>query len=116
MSLQCDPQVVGNKMSPCPRVFGATPLDLWLRNGHPQGVPTPIDPYRRVPTPTDPARWVPALIDPYRRIPHPAFIALYRWVEDPARDPRFIATGRAATAAMTCGQIIVRTATPCGSH
>ena len=22
-----------------PRVFGATPLDLWLRNEHPQGVP-----------------------------------------------------------------------------
>ena len=96
MSPQCDPQGVGNKMSPCPRVFGATPLDLWLRNGHPQGVPAPTDPYRWV---TD-----------------PAFIALYRWVEDPARDPRFIATGRAATAAMTCGQIIVRTSTPCGSH
>ena len=146
MSLQCDPQGVGNGLTTYPRGFGATPLDLWLRNGHPQGVPaqtdparwvpalndpsswgpaptdpyrwvtTPTDPYRWVTTPTDPARWVPALIDPYRRIPHPAFIALYRWVEDPARDPRFIATGRAATAAMTCGQIIVRTATPCGSH
>ena len=186
VSLQCDPQGVGNKMSPCPRVFGATPLDLWLRNGHPQGVPTPtnparwvtdpIDPYRRVPTPTNPARWVTDPIDPYRRVTTPtdpyrwvttptdpyrwvttptdpyrwvttptdpyrwvrtsivparwvpaptdpyrwvmdhAFIALYRWVEDPARDLRFIATGRAATAAMTCGQTIVRTATPCGSH
>ena len=95
-SLQCDPLGVGNKMSPCPRVFGATPLDLWLGNGHPQGVPTPTDPIRLV-------------------TGH-AFIALYQWVEDPARDPRFIATGRAATAAMTCGQILVRTATPCGSH
>ena len=106
MSLQCDPQGVGNKMSPCPQIFGATPLDLWLRNGHPQGVPTPIDP----------SSWGPAPIDPYRRVTGPAFIALYRWVEDPARDLRFIATGRAATAAMTCGQTIVRTATPCGSH
>ena len=96
MSLQCDPQGVGNGLTTYPRVFGATPLDLWLRNGHPQGVPTL----------TDPARWV----------ADPAFVALYQWVEDPARDPRFIATGRAATAAMTCGQILVRTATPCGSH
>ena len=116
MSLQCDPQGVGTKMSPCPRVFGATPLDLWLRNGPPQGVPAPTYPARRVTDPTDPYRWVTAPTDPYRRVPHPAFIALYRWVEDPARDPRFIATGRAATAAMTCGQIIVRTSTPCGSH
>ncbi len=146
LSCVCDPQGVGNKMLPCPRVFGATPLDLWLRNGHPQGVPTtsdparwvtnttdfarrvpaPTDPYRWVPTstdpyqgvpaPTDPARWGSALVDPYRRIPHPAFIALYRRGADPARDLRFIATGRAATAAMTCGQILVRTATPCGSH
>ncbi|WP_297132859.1 hypothetical protein [uncultured Porphyromonas sp.] len=93
-------------MSPCPRVFGATPLDLWLGNGHPQGVPAP----------TDPARWVPALIDLYRQVTGHAFVALYHRPEDPARDPRFIATGRAATAAMTCGQIIVRTSTPCGSH
>ena len=67
-------------MSPCPRVFGAAPLDLWLRNGHPQGVPAqtdpyrwvpaPIDPYRWVPAPIDPYRWVTTLIDPYRRIPH----------------------------------------------
>ena len=96
LSCVCDPQGVGNGRTTYPRVFGATPLDLWLRNGHPQGVPAPTDPYRWV---TD----------------H-AFIALYRWVEDPARDPRFIATGQAATAAMTCGQTIVRTATPCGSH
>ena len=116
MSLQCDPLGVGNKMSPCPRVFGATPLDLWLRNGHPQGVPTPIDPYRRVPTPTDPARWVTDPIDPYRWVPGTAFITIYHRPEDPARDLRFIATGRAAIAAMTCGQIIVRASTPCGSH
>ncbi|WP_155802378.1 hypothetical protein [Porphyromonas bennonis] len=105
-SCVCDPQGVGNGLTTYPRVFGAAPLDLWLRNGHPQGVPAPTDPYRRVPTPTNPARWV----------TDPAFIALYHRPEDPARDPRFIATGRAATAAMTCGQIIVRTATPCGSH
>ena len=135
-SCVCDPQGVGNGRTTYPRVFGAAPLDLWLRNGYPQGVPAPtdparwvnaptdparwvpapIDPYRWVTTPTDPARWVPAPIDPYRRMPYPAFITLYRRVEDPARDPRFIATGRAATAAMTCGQIIVRTSTPCGSH
>ena len=96
MSPQCDPQGVGNKMSPCPRVFGAAPLDLWLGNGHPQGVPATTDPYR----------WVPGT----------AFITIYHRPEDPARDLRFIATGRAATAAMTCGQIIVRTSTPCGSH
>ena len=126
MSLQCDPLGVGNKMSPCPRVFGATPLDLWLRNGHPQGVPAltdpyrwvpaPIDPYRWVTTPTDPYRWVPTSIDPYRWVPGTAFITIYHRPEDPARDLRFIATGRAATAAMTCGQIIARTSTPCGSH
>ena len=125
MSLQCDPLGVGNKMSPCPRVFGATPLDLWLRNGHPQGVPTLTDTYRWVPALTDPARWVPAPTDPYRWVPvqidpylrvtDPEATTSYR-PEDPARDPRFIATGRAAIAAMTCGQIIVRTSTPCGSH
>ena len=37
-----------------------------------------------------------------------------REVMDPARDPRFIATGRAATAAKTCGQIKALTATPPG--
>ena len=37
-------------------------------------------------------------------------------VEDPDRDPRLIATGRAAIAAMTCGQFNVLTSTPCGSH
>ena len=37
-------------------------------------------------------------------------------VEDPDRYPRLIATGRAAIAAMTCGQINVLTSTPCGSH
>ena len=126
MSLQCDPQGVGNGRTTYPRVFGATPLDLWLRNGHPQGVPTTsdparwgsalVDPYQGVPAPTDPARWGSALVDPYRWMADPAFIALYRRGEDPARDLRFIATGRAATAAMTCGQIIARTATPCGSH
>ena len=115
MSLQCDPQGVGNKMSPCPRVFGAAPLDLWLGNGHPQGVPTPIDYARWVTNTTDPYRWVPALTDPIRLVTDPEATTSYRLM-DPARDPRFIATGRAATAAMTCGQIIVRTSTPCGSH
>ena len=33
-------------------------------------------------------------------------------VEDPDRDPRLIATGRATTVAMTCGQISVLTSTP----
>ncbi len=33
---------------------------------------------------------------------------------DPARDPRSIATGRAATAAMTCGKVSVLTSTPIG--
>lgn len=37
-------------------------------------------------------------------------------VMDPDRDPRFIATDRAAIAAMTCGQIDLLTPTPCGSH
>ena len=37
MSLQCDPQGVGNGRTTYPRVFGASHLDLWLRNGHPQG-------------------------------------------------------------------------------
>ena len=106
MSLQCDPQGVGNGRTTYPRVFGATPLDLWLRNGHPQGVPAT----------TDPARWVTDPIDPYRWVPGTAFITIYHRPEDPARDPRFIATGRAATAAMTCGHIIARTPTPCGSH
>ena len=35
-------------------------------------------------------------------------------VMDPDRDPRFLATGRAATAAMTCGQIDLLTSTPPG--
>ena len=35
-------------------------------------------------------------------------------VMDPDRDPRFIATGRAAIAAMTCGQIDLLTSTPPG--
>ena len=35
-------------------------------------------------------------------------------VMDPDRDPRFIATGRAAIAAMTCGQIDLLTSTPLG--
>ena len=30
--------VVGLLVMPDPRVFGATPLDLWLWSGHPQGV------------------------------------------------------------------------------
>ena len=30
--------VAGLLAMPSPRVFGATPLDLWLRNEHPQGV------------------------------------------------------------------------------
>ena len=122
LSCVCDPQGVGNGRTTYPRVFGASHLDLWLRNGHPQGVPTltdparwvsaPTDAYRWVPALTDPYRWVPAQTDPARRIPHPAFITIYHRPEDPDRDPRFIATGRAATAAMTCGQI----STPCGSH
>ena len=33
---------------------------------------------------------------------------------DPDRDPRFLATGRAATAAMTCGQTDLLTSTPPG--
>ena len=132
LSCVCDPQGVGTGLTTYPRVFGAAPLDLWLRNGHPQGVPAPTNPARQVPDPAyialsqrmmDPAyialsRRVedPAFVATYHRPEDPAFIALYRWVMDPARDPRFIATGRAATAAMTCGQIIVRTSTPCGSH
>ena len=35
-------------------------------------------------------------------------------VLDPARDPRFIATGQAATAAKTCGKVSVLTPTPPG--
>ena len=156
LSCVCDPQGVGTGLTTYPRVFGAAPLDLWLGNGHPQGVPAPTNPARQVPDPAyialsqrmmDPAyialsRRVedpafvatyhrpedpafialyrrgedPAFVATYHRPADPAFIALYRRGEDPARDPRFIATGRAATAAMTCGQIIVRTSTPCGSH
>ena len=104
LSCVCDPQGVGNGRTTYPRVFGATPLDLWLGNGHPQGVPTPIDP----------SSWWSATTDPYRRMTDPEATTSYR-PEDPARDPRFIATGRAATAAMTCGQINVLTSTPCGS-
>ena len=120
VSLQCDPQGVGTGLTTYPRVFGTAPLDLWLRNGHPQGVPAPTNPARQVPDPAYITLYQrimdPAYIALYQRIMDPAYIALYRRVEDPARDPRFIATGRAATAAMTCGQIIVRTSTPCGSH
>ena len=128
MSLQCDPQGVGNGRTTYPRVFGATPLDLWLRNGHPQGVPatapvsTPsrrvpalADPSRRVPTPIDPSRRMPVLTDFARLVVDPEATTSHRLM-DPDRDPRFIATGRAATAAMTCGQINVRTSTPCGSQ
>ncbi|WP_210394767.1 hypothetical protein, partial [Porphyromonas sp. HMSC065F10] len=39
-----------------------------------------------------------------------------RWVMDPVRDPGFLATGRAAIAAKTCGQINALTTTPCGSQ
>ena len=128
MSLQCDPQGVGNGRTTYPRVFGATPLDLWLRNGHPQGVPatapvsTPsrrvpalADPSRRVPTPIDPSRRMPVLTDFARLVVDPEATTSHLLM-DPDRDPRFIATGRAATAAMTCGQINVRTSTPCRSH
>ena len=108
LSCVCDPQGVGTGLTTYPRVFGAAPLDLWLGNGHPQGVPAPTNPARQVPDP--------AFIALSQRMMDPAYIALYRRGEDPAWDPRFIATGRAATAAMTCGQIIVRTSTPCGSH
>ena len=120
VSLQCDPKGVGIGLTTYPRVFGAAPLDLWLGNGHPQGVPAPTNPARQVPDPAFIAlsqrMMDPAFVATYHRPEDPAFIALYRLGEDPARDPRFIATGRAATAAMTCGQIIVRTSTPCGSH
>ena len=156
LSCVCDPQGVGTGLTTYPRVFGAAPLDLWLGNGHPQGVPAPTNPARQVPDPafialsqrmTGPAYIAlyrrgedptfialyqrmmdsayialyrrgedPAFVATYHRPADPAFIALYRRGADPARDPRFIATGRAATAAMTCGQIIVRTSTPCGSH
>ena len=168
LSCVCDPQGVGTGLTTYPRVFGAAPLDLWLGNGHPQGVPAPTNPARQVPDPAyialsqrmmDPAYIAlsqrmtgpayialyrrgedptfialyrrmmdptfialyqrgedPAFVATYHRPADPAFIALYRRGADPARDPRFIATGRAATAAMTCGQIIVRTSTPCGSH
>ena len=168
LSCVCDPQGVGTGLTTYPRVFGAAPLDLWLGNGHPQGVPAPTNPARQVPDPafialsqrmtgpayialsqrmTGPAYIAlyrrgedptfialyqrmmdsayialyrrgedPAFVATYHRPEDPAFIALYRRGEDPAWDPRFIATGRAATAAMTCGQIIVRTSTPCGSH
>ena len=36
---QCD-TLAGTRslVMPDPRVFGATPLDLWLLSGHPQGV------------------------------------------------------------------------------
>ena len=66
---------------------GLRPSTSWLGNEHPQGVPA------TVPVST-----------PSRRVP------------DPVRDPRFLATGRAATAAMTCGEIDVLTSTPCGSQ
>ena len=130
--------VAGSLAMPDPRVIGATPLDLWLRSGHPQGVPastpvstpsrrvpaladpsqwvpTPIDFAQRVPTPIDPSRRVPVLTDFARLVVDPEATTSHRLM-DPDRDPRFIATGRAATAAMTCGQINVRTSTPCGSQ
>ena len=91
---------------PDPRVIGATPLDLWLRSEHPQGVPasTPVStPSRRMPVLTDFARLV---VDPEATTSHRLM--------DPDRDPRFIATGRAATAAMTCGKVSVLTSTPIG--
>ena len=100
--------VAGSLATPDPRVIGATPLDLWLRSGHPQGVPATASvstPSRRMPVLTDFARLV---VDPEATTSHRLM--------DPDRDPRFIATGRAATAAMTCGQINVRTSTPCGSQ
>ena len=118
LSCVCDPQGVGNGLTTYPRVFGAAPLDLWLRNGHPQGVPasTPVStPSRRVPTPIDPSRRMPVLTDFARLVVDPEATTSHRLM-DPDRDPRFIATGRAATAAMTCGQINVRTSTPCGSQ
>ena len=82
LSCVCDPQGVGTGLTTYPRVFGTAPLDLWLRNGHPQGVPAPTNPARQVP---DPAyitlyRWVedPAFVATYHRPADPAFIALYR--------------------------------------
>ena len=127
-SCVCDPQGVGTRLTTYPRVFGATPLDLWLRNGHPQGVPatapvsTPsrrvpalADPSRRVPTPIDPSRRMPVLTDFARLVVDPEATTSHRLM-DPDRDPRFIATGRAATAAMTCGPIDVLTSTTCGSQ
>ena len=120
--------VAGSLAMPDPRVIGATPLDLWLRSGHPQGVPasTPVStPSRRVPALADLSQWVPTPIDFAQRVPvltdfarlvvDPEATTSHRLM-DPDRDPRFIATGRAAIAAMTCGQINVRTSTPCGSQ
>ena len=41
---QCD-TLAGSQLlaMPDPRVFGTSPLDLWLWSGHPQGVPPIID-------------------------------------------------------------------------
>ena len=97
---------------------GLRPSTAWLRSGHPQGVPasTPVStPSRRVPTPIDPSRRMLVLTDFARLVVDPEATTSHRLM-DPDRDPRFIATGRAATAAMTCGQINVRTSTPCGSQ
>ena len=84
---------------------GLRPSDLWLGSGHPQGVPCQClffdtRALQNAPLPS-------ALLT--KTIP------LSQWVMDPARDPGFLATGRAAIAAKTCGQIDVLTTTPCGS-
>ena len=42
--------VVGSLVMPYPRVFGAAPLDLWLKNGHPSGV-RPLTMRRRASVP-----------------------------------------------------------------
>ena len=108
--------VAGSLATPDPRVVGATPLDLWLRSEHPQGVPasTPVStPSRRVPATADPSRRVPVLTDFARLVVDPEATTSHRLM-DPDRDPRFIATGRAATAAMTCGQFNVLTSTLVG--
>ena len=113
---------------------GLRPSTAWLRSGHPQGVPastpsrrvlaladpsqrvpTPIDLAQRVPTPIDPSRRMPVLTDFVRLVVEPEATTSHRLM-DPDWDPRFIATGRAATAAKTCGPIDALTSTPCGSQ
>ena len=105
LSCVCDPQGVGTGLTTYPRVFGAAPLDLWLGNGHPQGVPAPTNPARQVPDP--------AFIALSQRMMDPAYIALSRRVEDPAfvatyhrpEDPAFIALYRRGGGSRICCHI-----------